>query len=104
MVSKVIEYLVRGASIPEAPLILQKLALSVSGVYEFYGSGQGPWPVTSSNAEEWLPAENGVKLMAKDPSVIVFNGAKIAATPVKHSRPSTDDVPEEPVQNNPVLV
>jgi hypothetical protein len=75
-----------------------------NGVYEFYGSGQGPWPVTSSNAEEWLPAENGVKLMAKDPSVIVFNGAKIAATPVKHSRPSTDDVPEEPVQNNPVLV
>jgi len=77
--------------------------LYLNGEYQFYGSGPGPWPITSSNAATWSPPATGEKLMARDPSVIVFNGVKIAATPVKHSRPSNSTRPVEPVQNDPVL-
>lgn len=77
--------------------------LYTNGVYEFYGSGPGPWPVTSSDGTKWDLPVTGENLKAHDPSVIVYNGSKLAATPVKHSKMDApggsgqDDATEDPI-------
>ena len=64
-----------------------------NGVYEFYGSGPGPWPVTSTDGKAWSAPATEEKLLSRDPSVIVYKGAKIAAAPVKHSKPVNSTEP-----------
>jgi len=73
---------------------------SDGGQLVFFGSGPGPWPVTSADGVTWKPASSSVRVPGADPGAVKLrDGSWLllgTSPPVRNERPPRGGAPAFP--------